>query len=157
MKPVLNSFLCIFMCFQLLACGVASTDETVTVEMMTVAVLAGQIEQGTPPLILDVRSPKEYAAGHIPGAINIEYRQVSEQIETIQAYEARDIVVYCERGVRANRAIAALVEVGETAGAEAGFSKVLFLEGHMRAWRRANLPIEKPDDSKKLTAGKTNS
>lgn len=130
MKPVLNSFLCIVMCFQLLACGVAGT-----VEVMTPAVLAAQIEQGMPPLILDVRSPEEYIAGHIPGAINVEYRQISEQIETLQPYETEEIVVYCERGFRANRAIADLED--------AGFSTVFFLDGHMSAWRQANLPIER--------------
>ncbi|MEL7141753.1 MAG: rhodanese-like domain-containing protein [Cyanobacteria bacterium J06631_9] len=114
--------------------------------------LAAQLSQEMPPLILDVRSPEEYAAGHIPGAINIEYSQLSEQIETLRSYEAEEIVIYCERGFRANRAIATL-ETAEKiaretakgeAGKEAKFSTtVLFLKGHMRAWRRANLPIEK--------------
>ncbi|MEL6351252.1 MAG: rhodanese-like domain-containing protein [Cyanobacteria bacterium J06627_28] len=113
--------------------------------------LAAQLSQEMPPLILDVRSPEEYAAGHIPGAINIEYSQLSEQIETLRSYEAEEIVIYCERGFRANRAIATLETAEkiarETAKGEAEedeFSTtVLFLEGHMRAWRRANLPIEK--------------
>ena len=112
-------------------------------DQITVDILAEQIAQGSAPLILDVRSPEEYAAGHIPGAINIEYRQVPDQIASIKSYlnqpveaqpvEAQPIVVYCERGIRAGRAETALTEAG---------LPVLHLRGDMSAWRASELPID---------------
>lgn len=103
-------------------------------EQVSPAVLSLQIEQDSAPLILDVRTPEEYAEGHVPGAVNIEYRQIPVQVETLRAYEDKTVVVYCERGVRAGRAEAALVE--------AGFTSVVELSGDMVAWRAAGLPIE---------------
>ena len=94
--------------------------------------LAAHIEAGTAPLVVDVRSAEEYAAGHIPGAINIPFREMDQHLTELQSHD--QIVVYCERGVRANIAEATLVD--------AGFSTVLHLEGDMSAWRKADLPIQ---------------
>ncbi|MEL7331266.1 MAG: rhodanese-like domain-containing protein [Cyanobacteria bacterium J06560_2] len=89
-------------------------------------------------LILDVRTAEEYATGHIPSAINIDYRDISAQIkarsETLQAFKTKKVVVYCERGVRAGRAEAALTA--------AGF-QVIRLKGDIRAWKAAGLPIQR--------------
>jgi len=94
--------------------------------------LAAQIEAGTAPLILDVRSPEEYAAGHVPGAINIPFREIDQHLAELRSHP--QIVVYCERGIRAN--------IAETTLADAGFENVLHLEGHMRYWRAQLLPTE---------------
>ena len=96
--------------------------------------LLTKIETKQNLLILDVRSPKEYKEGHIPGAINIEYDQIADRINEIANYKNSTVVVYCERGVRAN--------VAEKTLASAGFKSILHLEGDMSAWRKSNLPIE---------------
>ncbi len=106
----------------------------ITYKQVSADEVALQIEQGVAPVILDVRTAEEYAEGHIPGAVNIEYRQISAQLEALRAFENETVVVYCERGVRADRAEAALVE--------AGFESVVQLSGDMVAWRAAGLPIE---------------
>jgi len=122
----------LLLCFQLVACSSAITNEQISVQA-----LASQIEQGSAPLILDVRSPQEYAQGHIPGAVNIEYRDIPNQLETIRAFvrtfENEDVIVYCQRGVRAG--------VAERALTDAGFDSVIQLTGDMIAWRKADLPI----------------
>lgn len=86
-------------------------------------------------LILDVRSPQEYAAGHIPNAINIPYDEMGDRLNELPAGRS-PIVVYCERGVRAR--------VAEQVLAEQGFATTFHLEGHMQRWRRLGLPIEVP-------------
>jgi phage shock protein E len=84
------------------------------------------------PLVLDVRTPDEYASGHVPGAINIPIDALSAR--TGELDPQREVVVYCERGPRASKAATALVA--------AGFSGVKLLSGHMSAWRDAGLPTE---------------
>ncbi|MGF1523631.1 MAG: rhodanese-like domain-containing protein [Leptolyngbyaceae cyanobacterium] len=91
---------------------------------------------GTPqaPLILDVRSEAEYQAGHIPGAINMPYREVPNRLSEIAEFTGRELVVYCEAGVRAG--------IAELALEQAGFEHVRHLEGDMQRWRQADLPLE---------------
>lgn len=93
-----------------------------------------QIEAGQAPLILDVRSPEEFEAGHIPGAINIPYREIPQQIDELIDYMMEEVVIYCEFGVRAG--------IAEVALEQAGFQKVFALEGDIRGWRQAGFPIE---------------
>ncbi|MEL6816849.1 MAG: rhodanese-like domain-containing protein, partial [Cyanobacteria bacterium J06598_3] len=109
-------------------------------EQLTVQALAAEIEQGRAPLILDVRSPEEYAEGHIPGAVNIPFREMPDQLNKLRQLSSQldgepgEVIIYCERGVRANIAEQSLIE--------AGFTTTIQLTGHMKAWRDGNLPIE---------------
>ncbi|MDY6898837.1 MAG: rhodanese-like domain-containing protein, partial [Cyanobacteriota bacterium] len=88
------------------------------------------------PVILDVRTSEEYLEGHVPGAINIEYRELPSRIDEISKLSKKDkIVVYCERGVRAN--------IAEETLRKAGFSEVLHLEGDMSGWKKRGFEVEK--------------
>lgn len=60
--------------------------------------------------LVDTRTRDEYVAGHIPGAIQIDYREIADNLPT-QDREAL-IVVYCLRGVRSNRAARTLRRLG---------------------------------------------
>lgn len=86
------------------------------------------------PVVLDVRSPEEYKASHIPGAINIPYDRVSERLDDLRQFQDRDIVLVCRTGRRA--AIAGQVL------REAGFERLWDLDGHMTGWAAADLPLE---------------
>ena len=57
-----------------------------------------------PALWIDVRSPEEFAAGHLPSAINLPYQNVAARIGQIETNKARDIRLYCGIGVRAQAA-----------------------------------------------------
>jgi rhodanese-related sulfurtransferase len=88
------------------------------------------------PLLLDVRTKREFNNGHLPDALLIPVGELSERLEEVrQASEGREVVVYCERGARALKAGRDLVS--------AGFEKVGHLEGDMAAWRTENRPIER--------------
>jgi rhodanese-related sulfurtransferase len=93
-----------------------------------------QLEQA--PLILDVRSEKEYSESHIPGAVNIPHDQLRDRLSKIDAAKTDEIVVHCRSGHRAGIAEKVLVE--------AGYSNVRDLDGHMNAWQSGGYPIEKP-------------
>lgn len=97
--------------------------------------LLSRIEAQSAPLILDVRRADEYASGHVPGAINIPHKQLKSRIAEIMQHKQREVAVYCEAGVRANFAQGILEQ--------AGFAKILHLEGDMRGWRASGLPQER--------------
>ncbi len=105
--------------------GVSDVSQGQVVEM---------IEKGSPPLILDVRTPEEYASGHVPHAINIPYDQIPSRLAELGAERDQEIIVYCESGRRAAKA-------SETLEA-AGFETIRHLEGDMSGWRQAGLPTE---------------
>jgi rhodanese-related sulfurtransferase len=86
----------------------------------------------TPPVVIDVRTPEEYAAGHIPGALNIPFDRVAERISEIDA--PHGVALYCMLGPRARK--------GESDLLSAGYMSVLHLEGGLAAWQAAGLPVE---------------
>ncbi|MEM1256150.1 MAG: rhodanese-like domain-containing protein [Cyanobacteria bacterium P01_H01_bin.21] len=118
--------LVICLCAQLVSCVALASDR------ISQQQLVAQIEAGTAPLILDVRTAKEYEAGHIPGAINIHFRELSERLDEIPG---GPLVVYCERGIRA--------KIAERTLRNAGVSSVIHLEGDISKWRQNNLPLER--------------
>jgi len=99
------------------------------------AELAERIGSGSVPVILDVRSPAEFAQGHIPGAVNIPHTKLSSQLGELEDSKSAEIVVYCQSGRRAGLAAEIL--------REAGFSQLRDLSGHMTAWRAGEFPEEK--------------
>ncbi len=86
-------------------------------------------------LIIDVRTPQEYAAGHVPGAINMPHTSITSQLEKLQGHKNKTIVIYCKSGRRAGMA--------EQTLSDAGFKQLLHLDGDMDGWLEGNYPIEK--------------
>ena len=62
-------------------------------------------------ILLDVREPSEYNAGHIPGAVNIPVGQVSSRAGELKDKNA-PVYVYCLSGGRAGSAVSALKTLG---------------------------------------------
>jgi rhodanese-related sulfurtransferase len=93
------------------------------------------IGQGTAPTIIDVRSSYEYQAGHIPGAIHIPFWSALYRVDEISAAKDELVIVYCAHGPRAG--------FGKFALTRAGYTQVLYLDGHMSGWYKAGLPVEK--------------
>lgn len=86
-------------------------------------------------VVLDVRTPKEFNEGHIEGAINVSHDQIKENLKTLLAYKDKTVVVHCRSGRRAVSA--------ENALRAAGFSDLRHLDGDMKGWQAANLPLVK--------------
>ena len=100
------------------------------------AQLLERMEQQSDICILDVRTVREFNSGHVPGAINISHREISANLDKLKPYADKDVVVYCELGVRARMAQRTLVK--------SGFLRVHHLIGDMAAWRNAGLATEEP-------------
>jgi rhodanese-related sulfurtransferase len=102
---------------------------------MTAEDLIARMRAGTAPAILDVRSAREFAAGHVPGAVHIPFWRVSARIADIPARPADELVVYWGHGPRARIAGRAL--------RRHGFTRFVYLAGHFSAWRRGGRPEER--------------
>jgi len=116
-----------------LACG-GSGAENAAVPPITAQQLALLIAQGSPPVVLDVRSREEYAKGHIPGALNIPHDELAGRLSEIPGDPSEEIVVHCQGGGRAGMA--------EEVLREHGYTDVRDLVGHWQGWQEANLPRE---------------
>lgn len=79
---------------------------------------------GDGALLVDVRSPKEFAQGHLPGAVNVPIDDFEEHVGELLA-EHRPLVLYCAAGVRCNKAARMLEEAG---------SRQVHQLGTMRRW-----------------------
>lgn len=65
-------------------------------------------------VIIDVREPFEYAAGHVSGALNMPLEQLSEKVSAAAIKPDTPIVTYCRSGGRAGQAVEVLRELGYT-------------------------------------------
>ncbi|MCP5039520.1 MAG: rhodanese-like domain-containing protein [bacterium] len=111
-------------------CGHGRAD----VASVDASALAARIEARDAPVIVDVRSEREYADGHIPGAVNIAHDQLEARLGELPSERDAEIVVYCQSGFRAGAAERALIA--------AGYSNLLDLDGHWAGWSKASLPRE---------------
>ena len=84
-------------------------------------------------LVLDVRVPAEFAAGHLPGARNMPLADLDRRAAELPA--GRPVIVVCADGARGAKAAAAL--------RSAGRERVFCLDGGLAAWRQAGLPVVK--------------
>jgi rhodanese-related sulfurtransferase len=85
-------------------------------------------------VVLDVRTAKEFAEGHVPGAINISHDELEARLPELEADRDRDVVVYCRSGKRAGIALDMLEK--------AGFKRLYHLEGDYLGWAEASRPVE---------------
>lgn len=123
-------------CLLLLGCGPQTPPRSGPIDA---AELAGRLDGPDAPLILDVRTPGEFSAGHIPGALNIPHDELAERLAELDGSRQREIVVHCKSGRRASLA--------EELLASAGFENLRDLNGHMQAWEAAQLPVERTADT----------
>ena len=86
-------------------------------------------------LVLDVREAAEYERGHMLNARNIALGELESRAGEIEKHKAKPVIVVCDDGNPSGRAAAAL--------RKQGFEQVFTLNGGIRAWRQAGLPMEK--------------
>ena len=95
-------------------CARTSNNQTNTYRQITMDEAVTMMAQETGYIILDVRRPDEFAAGHIPNAINVPNESIST--DEIPALPDKDqlIMVYCRSGRRSKEASEKLVKLGYT-------------------------------------------
>ncbi|MDF0694822.1 thioredoxin domain-containing protein [Aquirufa ecclesiirivi] len=97
--------------------------------------------------VLDVRTPDEYAGGHIAGAISADISSGAFQQATESLDKNKAVFVYCLSGGRSSQAAQQLVDMG--------FKEVYNLGGGILAWNAANLPLSMEEGAANQQTGMT--
>jgi rhodanese-related sulfurtransferase len=85
-------------------------------------------------LILDVRTPGEFSAGHIKGSMNLAHDQIANHLDQLRRFGR--IYIHCRSGKRAQAAAQTLLAAGFT-------NLVCIADSGMDDWISAGLPVEK--------------
>jgi rhodanese-related sulfurtransferase len=85
-------------------------------------------------VVLDVRDPADFAAGHLRDAKNIPLKDLANRIGELDKFKSRTVIAVCQAGVQSAKAAAQL----KNAGYEA-----VSLDGGISAWQAQGLPIAK--------------
>ena len=86
-------------------------------------------------VVLDVRTPGEFSAGHIGGATNIDFQSGDFSERLAKLDREKTYLVHCASGGRSTRALPQFSKLG--------FKRVVHLDGGFKAWQAAGNPVEK--------------
>lgn len=86
-------------------------------------------------IIIDVRKPEEYKAGHIVNARNIELSAIEADHDVVKKPKTKVLLTVCDNGFNSNRAASVL--------RKAGYEHTVSLKAGLSAWRADNLPLIK--------------
>lgn len=86
-------------------------------------------------VVIDVREPDEFAAGHVTGAKNVPLNQLEDKLAGTVKNKSLPLLLICATGARANRAVATAKKLG--------YEQTQAISGGLKSWKEANLPVEK--------------
>ena len=126
MRKLIASFAAI-----ILLAGCSSTGSATTVNLNVSEFSQKITEPGV--IIVDVRTPEEFASGHIEGALNIDFNSGNFANEITRLNPSETYAVYCRSGSRSGQAASIMHK--------AGFHDVSNLNGGVIDWTNAGLPL----------------
>ena len=83
--------------------------------------------------LVDVRTPEEFAKGHIAGAVNIDFLEDGFLERTKAIDKSKPVLLYCAAGGRSEDAVAIMKA--------AGYTDVVDLANGFNGWKRSSLPV----------------
>ena len=86
-------------------------------------------------VLIDVRTPKEYAEEHLKGATMIDYKDSTFSEKVSMLNKNKPVYLYCHSGKRSAAAQDTLIKQG--------FKKVVALKGGITKWKDSGMPVEK--------------
>lgn len=94
-------------------------------------------EQG---IVVDIRDPVAFEKGHIVHALNLPFAELNAQINRLNQYQNRPVILVDQTGERSAKALQVL--------SKKGFKRLSLLSGGINAWRQANLPLSQAGNKK---------
>ncbi|OWW18899.1 rhodanese-like domain-containing protein [Noviherbaspirillum denitrificans] len=86
-------------------------------------------------VVVDVREPAEFSAGHLRDAKNIPAGELSNRLGELDKFKSKAVIAVCQSGTRSAKAAAQLKN--------AGFNEAFSLDGGVAAWQAQGLPLTK--------------
>jgi rhodanese-related sulfurtransferase len=83
--------------------------------------------------VLDVRTPREFAAGHVPNAVNLDWNSDDFEAKVLALDKQKPYLVHCASGVRSGRAVAKMRRLG--------FTQLYNYSGGWNTWQKAGKPV----------------
>jgi rhodanese-related sulfurtransferase len=93
-------------------------------------------EKGEALTVLDVRTPGEFAAGHLKGAKNIDFKADDFAAKLGKLDKTKPYLVHCRSGGRSTASLKTFKELG--------FTNIIHLDGGMIAWKKADGAVVTP-------------
>jgi rhodanese-related sulfurtransferase len=109
-------------------------SQSQNITLLDVNQFESHLHDKTDKIVLDVRTPDEYAAGHIAGAQLLDYYRSDFKTQVAKLDKNKPVYVYCASGGRSSSAAKIL--------AQTGFTRVYDLRGGINAWRKAGKPVQ---------------
>ncbi|MBJ7433621.1 MAG: rhodanese-like domain-containing protein [Microbacteriaceae bacterium] len=103
-----------------IATTIAAIAAAVGIAFGVTAYAPKNVDMSSVTAVIDVRTPEEFATGHLDGAVNIDWQGATFFDEIAQFDPAGTYVIYCRSGNRAGQAIDALADMGYTNLTNAG-------------------------------------
>lgn len=101
-------------------------------QTVAIAEFKQRMEKGD-AILLDVRTPDEYAEGHLAGSTNLDYENPNFPEELKKLDKSKPYLVYCRSGRRSDAAMQLMKENG--------FTSVTNLEGGIAGWQQAGMEV----------------
>lgn len=86
-------------------------------------------------VVVDVREPAEFSAGHLRDAKNIPLGELSKRLGELDKFKSKTVIVMCQAGNRSAKAASQFKK--------AGFNDAFSLDGGIAAWQAQGLPVVK--------------
>ena len=108
-------------------------EATAKIVEVTPEQVKADLDAGKPVILVDVRDFEEFAAGHLPKAVNISRGLLEFKVGSMLPNKNANIVLYCRTGARSALAAAVMKEMGYTDAKN--------MKGAFKAWGTAGFPI----------------
>lgn len=116
--------------FMATSCVKSQTDK---VQVVNATIFEEKMKEEGVQLI-DVRTPQEFASGHLPNAVNINISGPDFEEKMQGLDKNKPVLVYCKSGGRSGRACSQLKEME--------FTTIIDLDGGITDWRASGKPVE---------------
>lgn len=113
--------------------GCASAQTQNAARLLGPAQFQEKIEALAGAVIIDVRTPGEFAGGHLEGAVNYDWYGATFADQIAKLDKTKPVFVYCQSGRRSAAATAKMQSEG--------FKEIYELSGGIAAWQAAGLPV----------------
>ncbi len=117
------------------SCGLQSTTD-IPINNVDVNTARDLVTQNKTVIVLDVRTPEEYAIGHIEGALNINIAEADFSKRVSKLDRDKTYIIHCSANVKNGRSAKSLEIMSSF-----GFDKLLNMEGGIIAWEQSGYPI----------------
>lgn len=125
-------FISLGLCALLIACDGNKNDKTKSSKTVNTETFSKETNESDVQII-DVRTPEEFAQGHIENAVNINIMDNNFETEISKLDKSKKTLVYCKSGGRSSDAAQKLSSMG--------FENISNLEGGLLAWQNAGLKV----------------